>query len=132
MSHSACDAALHALFASAGQCKRPVIAVVAGSGQVARCAIQGHADLLIALSAGSFRNLGTGSLASLMPFGNANELTSRLLVEQLLPRRGDTPVVAGVCPTDPVHPLDVVLPRLRALGVQAITNWPAVGFIDGT
>jgi len=128
------DSALRTLLASAGQCRRPVIAVVAGSGQgqVAGCAIQGQADLLMALSAGCFRNLGAGSLASAMPFGNANELTLRLLTEQLLPRRGQTPIVAGVCPTDPIHPLEVSLPRLRALGVQAVTNWPAVGFIDGT
>ncbi len=129
---SPCDSALRALFPSAGQGKRPVIAVVAGSGQVASCAIKGRTDLLMALSAGCFRNLGTGSLASVMPFGNANELTLRLLIEQLLPRRGKTPIVAGVCPTDPVHPLEVTLPRLRALGIQAVTNWPAVGFIDGS
>ncbi|HAV62174.1 MAG TPA: hypothetical protein DCY13_07390, partial [Verrucomicrobiales bacterium] len=59
--------------------------------------------------------LGTGSLASLMPYGNANELTQRLLIEQVLPRCGTTPVVAGVCPTDPLHPLDELLPRLRGL-----------------
>ncbi len=99
---------------------------------MAGCAIAGRADLLIALSAGCFRNLGTGSLASLMPYGNANDLTLRLLTEQLLPRRGTTPIVAGVCPTDPIHPLPELLPRLRSLGVQAVTNWPAVGFIDGT
>lgn len=132
MSPVGCDALLQALLAKAGQFKAPVIAVVAGSGQVATCAIQGKADLLIALSAGCFRNLGTGSLASLMPFGNANELTERLLVEHLLPRRGRVPVVAGVCPTDPLNSLDVLLPRLRGLGVQGITNWPAAGFIDGT
>lgn len=110
---------------------RPMVAVVSGSGQVARCAVQGGADLLIVLSAGFFRNIGTGSLASLLPFSNANEITERLLTEQILPCRGTTPVIAGVLPKDPLHPLQEILPRLRQLGVDGITNWPAVGFIDG-
>ena len=126
------DLNLRALLANAGSCKAPVIAVVAGSGQVARYAIEGSADLLMALSAGCFRTLGAGSLASLMPFSNANELTIRLLTEQILPRRGHTPVIAGVCPTDPIHPLETLLPQLKRLGVQGVTNWPAVGFVDGS
>src|SRR5215475_3577934 len=110
---------------------RPIVAVVSGSGQVARCAVAGGADLLIVLSAGFFRNIGTGSLASLLPYSNANEITERLLTEQILPCRGMTPVIAGVLPNDPFHPLEEVLPKLRHLGVDGITNWPAVGFIDG-
>ncbi|MFO1500775.1 MAG: phosphoenolpyruvate hydrolase family protein [Verrucomicrobiota bacterium] len=112
--------------------KRPIVAVVAGSGQVARCAIEGGADLLMTLSAGYFRNAGAGSLASAMPYGNANQLTERLLVEQILPRRGRTPVIAGVLATDPVYPVSAVLRRFQELGVEGVTNWPAMGFIDGT
>jgi len=111
---------------------RPVIAVVAGSGQIARYAVQGGADLLIVLSAGYFRNLGTGSLASLMPYANGNEITERLLREQILPSRGNTPIIVGVCPSDPIHPLEVTLEKLRSLGVDGITNWPAAGFYDGS
>lgn len=107
------------------------MAVVSGSGQVARCAVAGGADLLIVLSAGFFRNIGTGSLASLLPYSNANEVTERLLTEQILPCRGRTPVIAGVLPSDPLHPLREILPKLRQLGVDGVTNWPAVGFIDG-
>jgi DNA-binding NtrC family response regulator/predicted TIM-barrel enzyme len=111
--------------------RRPIVAVVAGSGQIARCAVAGGADLLIVLSAGFFRNIGTGSLASLLPYSNANEVTERLVTEQILPCRGKTPVIAGVLANDPLHPLEEVLPKLRQLGVDGITNWPAVGFIDG-
>jgi two-component system response regulator HydG len=110
----------------------PVIAVVSGSGQVARCAVQGGADLLIVLSAGFFRHIGAGSLASLMPYSNANEVTTRLLREQVLPCRGGTPVVAGVLATDPAHPVEEMLEQFRALGVDGVTNWPAAGFFDGS
>src|SRR5512133_21064 len=98
---------LDPILATAGARQRPVIAVVAGSGQVAHYAKESGADLLIALSAGFFRNLGTGSLASWMPFANANDLTKRLLTEQILPKRGATPVIAGVFPSDPNGGLEV-------------------------
>jgi len=111
---------------------RPVIAVVSGSGQVARCAVEGGADLLIVLSAGFFRHSGAGSLASLMPYANANEITERLLREQIMPCRGNIPVIAGILATDPVHPVAEILERFQDLGVEGVTNWPAAGFFDGT
>jgi DNA-binding NtrC family response regulator/predicted TIM-barrel enzyme len=122
---------LKPLFTKAGQPHRPIVAVVAGSGQVAHYAQEAGADLLIALTAGFFRNLGAGSLASLMPYANANELTERLLREQILPRRRHAPIIAGVLASDPLRPLDETLRRLRELGVQGVTNWPAIGFVDG-
>jgi DNA-binding NtrC family response regulator/predicted TIM-barrel enzyme len=116
---------------TAGRTERAIIAVVAGSGLVARSARDGDADLLMVLSAGYFRNLGAGSLASLMPYANSNDLTERLLTEQILPCSEGTPVIAGVCPTDPIRPVSEVLQRFASLGVKGITNWPAMGFIDG-
>lgn len=98
---------------------------------MARYAIEGGADLLFALSAGFFRNLGAGSLASLMPYANTNDLTERLLREQILPRCGKTPVIAGVLASDPMNPVNETLQRFQQLGVEGITNWPAVGFMDG-
>jgi two-component system response regulator HydG len=128
---TATNSELPALLASAGRAAAPILAVVAGSGQVARYAKEAGADLLMALSAGFFRNLGTGSLASFMPFANTNELTERLLREQILPRRGRTPVIAGVFASDPTTTLQATLRRFAELGVEGITNWPAVGFADG-
>ncbi len=52
--------------------ERPVLAVVAGSGMVARCAADAGADLIMALNAGVYRNHGMGTLAAFMPFANAN------------------------------------------------------------
>jgi two-component system response regulator HydG len=66
-----------------------------------------------------------------MPYGNANELTERLLREQILPRRKHTPIVAGVMASDPTRAIQETLVRLREMGVQGITNWPAIGFVDG-
>jgi predicted TIM-barrel enzyme len=109
----------------------PLIAVVAGSGQVARCAVESQADLLLGLSAGPFRHLGAGSLASFMPYGNANLQTRELVARSLLPRAQGLPVIAGVCGHDPTIDLDALLAEYAALGVAGVTNWPALGFIDG-
>lgn len=109
----------------------PVLAVVAGSGQVARSAAEAGADMLIALNAGVYRNLGQGSLPAFLPFGNANEQTLRLLREHILPVSGKLPVVAGAQCGDPRHDIDFLFAEYRALGVHGVANWPAVGFLDG-
>jgi DNA-binding NtrC family response regulator/predicted TIM-barrel enzyme len=112
--------------------REPLTAVVAGSGQVTRCAVETRADLLFVLSAGLYRTLGTGSLASFLPYGNANDQTEQLLREHVMPRAGNVPVIAGILGHDPTRPLGERFQRLRALGVSGVVNWPAVGFVDGT
>jgi len=116
---------------SQGASRKALLAVVAGSGQVARCAVAAKADLLLALAAGLYRMMGRGSLASFLPFGNSNAQTLALLREQVLPQAAGVPVIAGVCASDPTIELDEHLQMLRNLGVAGVTNWPAVGFIDG-
>lgn len=110
----------------------PIISVVAGSGRIARAAVESGADLIIALNAGAYRNTGFGSLAAFMPYGNANDQTEQLLRTHILPHTRSTPVVAGVFASDPDMPVKKRLERLKKLGVEGITNWPAIGFIDGT
>jgi two-component system response regulator HydG len=109
----------------------PVLAVSVGSGQIAQYAVDAGADVLLALNAGTYRGLGRGSLASLLAYGNANEQTEELLTRHILPNAGDKAVIAGVMATDPTLELDARLERLRRLGVQGVTNWPTMGFVDG-
>lgn len=109
---------------------RPIVAVVAGSGQVARAAMDSGADLLFVLNAGRYRTLGSGSLASFLPYGNANDQTLELLAE-ILPAAKSTPVIAGVWGADPTRSLAAHLAELTRLGVQGVTNWPSLGAVDG-
>jgi DNA-binding NtrC family response regulator/predicted TIM-barrel enzyme len=109
----------------------PLIFVIPGSGQIARCAVEGGAQFLMVLNAGLYRMAGVSPVGSFMPFGNANEQTEELLQKQILPRTKDFPIVAGVMANDSVQPTAVRLERLRGLGIAGITNWPAVGLIDG-
>lgn len=110
----------------------PLVFVVPGSGQVARYAIEGGAQFLMVLNAGTYRTAGVSSLSSFLPYGNANDQTSELLTTQILPRANGVPLVAGVMATDPVMSLDNRLERLAELGIEGVTNWPAVGLVDGS
>ena len=116
---------------TAKQTGSPVLAVSAGSGQIAQYAVEAGADLLLALNAGLYRSLGHGSLASLLAYGNANDQTEELLRRHILPNAKGLPVVAGVMASDPTIDLDARLAMLQRMGVQGVTNWPTVGFIDG-
>jgi predicted TIM-barrel enzyme len=73
---------------------------------------------------------GRGSLAGLMPYGNANAIVKEMAFE-VLTAVERTPVVAGVCATDPFMITDVFLGELKALGFAGIQNFPTVGLIDG-
>lgn len=110
----------------------PLIFVVPGSGQVARYAIEGGAQFLMVLNAGVYRTTGVSSLCSFLPYGNANEQTDALLTSQIVPRSTGVPLVAGVMASDPTMPLEKRFDRLVELGVEGITNWPAVGLVDGS
>jgi two-component system response regulator HydG len=122
--------ALRELIEGASQ-HEPLVAVVAGSGLVTRCAVEAGAQLLLALSAGVYRTFGVGSLGAFMPFGNANQQTEQLLKEHLLPQRRGTPIVAGLYAADIEQDVRGYLRRWKQWGVEGIVNWPAVGFVDG-
>src|SRR5262245_33587056 len=92
----------------------PLVAVAIGSGQAVRGAVAAGADLLLAFNAGVYRNVGTGSLAAFLPYGNANAQTENLLCTQILPHNAGTPIVAGVFSADPTLNLQEYLLRLKS------------------
>jgi predicted TIM-barrel enzyme len=102
----------------------------AGTGLSAKCAEAGGIDLLVVYNSGRYRMAGRGSLAGLMPYGNANQVVKELAFEVLTAVR-QTPVLAGVCATDPFLIRDLFLRELQALGFAGIQNFPTVGLIDG-
>jgi two-component system response regulator HydG len=121
----------HSILRDARSGRFPLIFAIPGSGQIARYAMEGGAHFLMVLNAGLYRMAGVSSLGSFMPFGNANDQTEHLLRNQIIPRAYKVPIVAGVMANDPVLPLTTRFRRLQELGVAGITNWPAVGLIDG-
>ena len=109
----------------------PIIGGGAGTGITAVCEEAGGIDLIVIYNSGRFRMAGRGSLAGLMPYGNANRIVVEMAHEVLTAVRC-TPVLAGVCGTDPFMLRDHFLMELRDLGFAGIQNFPTVGLIDGT
>jgi predicted TIM-barrel enzyme len=105
--------------------------VGAGTGISAKFAEAGGADLIIIYNSGRYRMAGRGSLAGLLPYGDANQIVVDMAAE-VLPVVKQTPVMAGVCGTDPFRQMDVFLPQLHALGFAGVQNFPTVGLFDGT
>jgi predicted TIM-barrel enzyme len=102
----------------------------AGTGLSAKCAEAGGADLIIIYNSGRFRMAGRGSLAGLMPYGDANAIVLDM-AREVLPIVRQTPVLAGVCGTDPFRLMDPFLRELRGMGFAGVQNFPTVGLIDG-
>ena len=73
---------------------------------------------------------GRGSLSGLMPYGNANQIVKEMAYE-VITAVSSTPVLAGVCGTDPFMIRDQFLKELKELGFAGIQNFPTVGLIDG-
>jgi predicted TIM-barrel enzyme len=108
----------------------PILGVGAGTGISAKFAEAGGADLIIIYNSGRYRMAGRGSLAGLMPYGDANQIVVEMAGE-VLPVVQHTPVLAGVCGTDPFRRMDYFLPQLRDMGFAGVQNFPTVGLIDG-
>src|SRR6056297_1936173 len=79
---------------------RPIIGGGAGTGISAKCEEAGGIDLIVIYNSGRYRLAGRGSLAGLMPYGNANEIVKEMAREVITAVK-HTPVLAGVCGTDP-------------------------------
>src|SRR5690606_7358646 len=109
---------------------RPVIGAGAGTGLSAKCAEAGGVDLIIIYNSGRYRMAGRGSLAGLLPYGDANQIVVEMAAE-VLPVVRDTPVLAGVCGTDPFRVMPRFLDQLKAMGFAGVQNFPTVGLYDG-
>jgi predicted TIM-barrel enzyme len=108
-----------------------LIGAGAGTGLSAKCAEAGGADLIIIYNSGRYRMAGRGSLAGMMPYGDANAIVLEM-ADEVLPVVEHTPVLAGVCGTDPFRLMDRFLAQIEATGFAGVQNFPTVGLIDGT
>jgi predicted TIM-barrel enzyme len=117
---------LHAKVA-AGQ---PIIGGGAGTGISAKMSEAGGIDLLVIYNSGRFRMAGRGSLSGMMPYGDANAIVMDM-AREVLPVVPKTPVLAGVCGTDPFRLMKLFLREVDAAGFSGVQNFPTVGLIDG-
>jgi predicted TIM-barrel enzyme len=109
----------------------PIIGAGAGTGLSAKCAEAGGTDLIIIYNSGRYRMGGRGSLSGMMPYGDANAIVVDM-AREVLPVVRETPVLAGVCGTDPFRLMPVFLDELKRIGFSGVQNFPTVGLIDGS
>lgn len=107
-----------------------LLGVGAGTGITAKSSEAGGADMLIVYNSGRYRMAGRGSLAGLLSYGDANQIVVEMGAE-VLPVVKHTPVLAGVCGTDPFRIMEVYLKQLKEQGFSGVQNFPTVGLIDG-
>lgn len=108
----------------------PIVGGGAGTGLSAKCEEAGGIDLIVIYNSGRYRMAGRGSLAGLMPYGDANAVVMEMAGE-VLPVVKHTPVLAGVCASDPFRLMPKFLDEIKAAGFSGIQNFPTVGLIDG-
>ncbi|WNX84461.1 phosphoenolpyruvate hydrolase family protein [Agathobaculum sp. NTUH-O15-33] len=107
-----------------------LVGVGAGTGITAKCSEAAGVDMLIIYNSGRFRMAGRGSLSGLLAYGDANQIVVEM-GQEVLPIVKKTPVLAGVCGTDPFRVMDIYLKQLQAQGFNGVQNFPTVGLIDG-
>lgn len=110
---------------------KPIIGAGAGTGISAKFCERGGVDIIIIYNSGRYRMAGRGSLAGMMPYGDANAIVVDM-AREVLPVVKNTPVLAGVCGTDPFRLMPTFLRELKAMGFDGVQNFPTVGLIDGT
>jgi predicted TIM-barrel enzyme len=109
---------------------RPIVGGGAGTGLSAKLEEAGGIDLIVIYNSGRFRMGGRGSLAGMMPYGDANAIVMEM-AREVLPVVSKTPVLAGVCGTDPFRVMQRFLEDVRRAGFSGVQNFPTVGLIDG-
>src|SRR6058998_2132812 len=102
---------------------KPIIGGGAGTGISAKCAEAGGIDLLIIYNSGRFRMAGRGSLSGMMPYGDANQIVMDM-AREVLPVVQHTPVLAGVCGTDPFRIMKQFLLDVKDAGFSGVQNFP--------
>ena len=109
---------------------QPIIGGGAGIGITAKFEEVGGVDLIVIYNSGRYRMAGRGSLAGMMPYGDANAIVIEMAAEVLTVVK-ETPVLAGVCGTDPFRQMPLFLKQVKEVGFAGVQNFPTVGLYDG-
>ena len=110
--------------------RSPTAFPLSGTGISAKSAEMGGVDLIIIYNSGRFRMAGRGSIAGLMPYGDANQIVVEM-ARDVIPVVKQVPVIAGVCGTDPFRNMPRFLKELKELGFRGVQNFPTVGLFEG-
>ena len=110
---------------------KPIVGGGAGTGISAKLSEAGGVDLLVIYNSGRFRMAGRGSMSGMMPYGDANAIVMEM-AREVIPVVQHTPVLAGVCGTDPFRLMKLFLREVDAAGFSGVQNFPTVGLMENT
>lgn len=111
--------------------EHPIIGVAVGAGITAKYAVRGGADLIFVFSSGRFRQMGMGSLAAYLPFGNSNQMVMDIGLREVKRQVREQPLIFGLHATDPMIDLEKYIEKIQQAGFDGINNYPTIGLIDG-
>ena len=87
-------------------------------------------DLLVLYHTGRLHAAGRSALSGLLSYDDANTIIQEL-GDEVLPGIKKTPLLAGVCGTDPFRTMGMFLGQLKEQGFNGVQNFPTVGVVDG-
>lgn len=108
-----------------------ILSVAAGSGLTAQYVIKGGADLILAINAGRFRQMGLSAFPAFFGCYDTNQSMIELATRELLPMAEDFPVIFGTYMQDPCIHLYDFFNDLKRYGFSGVINYPTVGCLDG-
>jgi len=111
--------------------RKPIVMAGAGVGIAAKFLELGGADLIGVYNSGYFRMHGYGSLAGMLPIGDANGLVYEMGAREILPRVDETPVIAGLCGVDITRDMRLFLKQIKEIGFSGVHNFPTVSWFQG-
>lgn len=107
-----------------------LIAAAAGDARTAAGLAAAGVDVLVAYHSSVLRLRGLPSVAGLLPWANANDLTLGIVAE-VVAASGGRPVLATVCANDRLRRPERVLADLVARGAAGVLNAPTTALLTG-
>lgn len=108
-----------------------ILGVAAGSGMTTKYSVKGGADIILALSAGWYRQKGRSSLSSYLSYGNSNRIVFDFATRELMPLSMNKPIIFGLHASDPTIVLADYIANIKSAGFAGVNNFPTVGLING-
>lgn len=108
-----------------------ILAVATGNGMSTQFVIEGGADMIIAISAGRFRQMGQNAFSAFFSCTDTNRLVLDFCSKEILPVADGFPVIAGVFMQDPCISLYEFLQNIQHYGFTGVINYPSIGLFNG-
>ena len=109
----------------------PLVCGNAGAAAAVKQLEESGTDLIVIDNSGDGKKKKQSMLSCLLAYGNANEAVGTIARDAVKAAKS-SPLVAGVCATDPFLIQGTYLKDLAGWGLAGVQNFPSVGIFDGS